>query len=169
MDDVDKLRRSGWICVACRGTCKCRRCKSGGYKSRSSDSLANNFQDVISYRIKGKPAFQIDNFVIIENGLQYNRKAKKELKHLEKLASPLAKKRKCTAKKYAKVSTTKKVKEVDSKLKPVNANNKRSDSEYIPYSDEPQILTNVLPKPKYPGTFTQITTNDLYKYFFLTH
>lgn len=70
-EGIDKVQRDGWVCAICREICKCKKCKPSNSKRQSSRVRENSLDDVISYKIKGKRAFRVDNFVIIEKDFKF--------------------------------------------------------------------------------------------------
>lgn len=71
MGDVESLREGNWECVLCRGLCKCKKCKLKQLRDCSGKVLGE--VDVVAYKSKGKQNYRIDNFVIIEKELKYNK------------------------------------------------------------------------------------------------
>eukprot|EP00826_Nyctotherus_ovalis_P062165 TRINITY_DN8942_c0_g1_i2.p4 TRINITY_DN8942_c0_g1~~TRINITY_DN8942_c0_g1_i2.p4 ORF type:complete len:129 (+),score=29.60 TRINITY_DN8942_c0_g1_i2:471-857(+) len=74
MEDVARLKESNWACAVCKRVCKCKKCKPNHKKKHKSKNF-NNLIDVISYKVEGKQAFRIDDFVIIEKQLQYSKES----------------------------------------------------------------------------------------------
>eukprot|EP01022_Parablepharisma_sp_SALTPOND_P016499 TRINITY_DN242_c0_g1_i2.p1 TRINITY_DN242_c0_g1~~TRINITY_DN242_c0_g1_i2.p1 ORF type:complete len:518 (+),score=24.94 TRINITY_DN242_c0_g1_i2:74-1555(+) len=81
-EDLKRYRQEGWTCVVCRELCKCKKCKKLVQEDlQKLDPSPQKPNDVVPYPMRGKRAFQVDNFVILEETFSHEeRKAKQAAK-----------------------------------------------------------------------------------------